>query len=116
MMNNNNIVKLTDLQLINELIKRNGYCDAPCITRREGIWHEVLVEAGTDETVMITFHDDALKEIKMQADNTKDTLLLKVKMDILIKLQGIVKLQAPGNEELKAEIYYAVDDAFKEVK
>jgi hypothetical protein len=53
--------------------------------------------------------------------NNKDTegcndLLIKAKMSILVKLQGIVKLQAPGNEELRREIYYSIiDDTFKDI-
>ena len=58
-----NLKPFTDLQLINELVHRNGIGDAPTKTIRCGEWCEVLVAAGNDETIYITFPDEALEPI-----------------------------------------------------
>jgi hypothetical protein len=55
-----------------------------------------------------------LRELIVCETTGCNVLLLKTKMTILAKLQGLTKLHAPGNKELKREIYwYVIDDSFK---
>lgn len=60
------LTNYSDLNLLNELIKRNGINEAPRLTKRHGEWCEVLVAAGNDEIISICFPDEAIEAICKQ--------------------------------------------------
>ena len=52
----------TDVQLLTELIRRNGSCEAPTkISLTKGDWKECLVGIGKDNTASIYIDADAIK-------------------------------------------------------
>lgn len=61
------VSQATDLELLQELISRNGHAQAPTkVLRFDKQARETLVAAGKDETVTITFYPDALKEMGLE--------------------------------------------------
>lgn len=60
MAENNQLSKFTILELIREIVKREGYAHAPIKTVRHGTHYEVLFAIGDDEAGHIIFTDDAL--------------------------------------------------------
>ena len=52
----------TDVQLLAELVKRNGAYEAPAkISLTKGEWQECLVGIGKDNTASIYIDSDAIK-------------------------------------------------------
>ena len=58
---NKELKQYSDIELLKELIQRNGHNDAPVATRRHGVWNETLIEIGSDETAKVLFTEDALE-------------------------------------------------------
>ena len=57
------ISQATDIELLAELVSRNGHAEAPTKTVRIRKFREVLVGIGTRETAHIVFHQDVLREL-----------------------------------------------------
>lgn len=55
-----------DIQLLKELIRRNGFSDAPTKVTRQGEWSSVLLAVGKDETAEIILTGDALAYLGMR--------------------------------------------------
>jgi len=58
-----NLKNTTDLQLLSELIRRNGVDTASAVTRRSGDWTESIIGVGVDNVAYITMTDESLEKI-----------------------------------------------------
>lgn len=55
----------SDIELLKELIKRNGFQPAPTRTQRHGEWHSTIVGIGKDEIAEICLTDEAMRELSL---------------------------------------------------
>ena len=60
------VSQATDLELLQELISRNGHEQAPTKVSRGRDFRESLVAIGKDETAYITFNRDALSALCLE--------------------------------------------------
>jgi hypothetical protein len=61
------VSQATDLELLQELISRNGHEMAPTkVVRFDRLSRETLVAVGKSNTAHITFHQDALQELGLE--------------------------------------------------
>lgn len=63
----------TDIQLLTELVRRNGYGKAPINTSRFSPHSETLIAIGKDHTANISMDNDALR-VLMSAPEEKGYL------------------------------------------
>lgn len=55
-----NLANFSDMELLMELIQRNGFSKAPVKTLRYDVWHECLIAIGSNETASICLTDEAM--------------------------------------------------------
>jgi len=59
-----NIDQFSDIELLCELVKRNGKATAAHTTRRQGVHYETLVAVGKDNCAYIVLTDDGFEELQ----------------------------------------------------
>ena len=63
-----NISSYTDIELLNELVKRSDVLESPQVTSWGEGMLEALVAVGNDETASIFLHEDAIKFMDKPVD------------------------------------------------
>jgi len=60
--------KYSDIELLKELVTRNGKSEAPVKTKRYGPHFETLVAVGNDHTAKITMDDEAMEVMNVNTN------------------------------------------------
>ena len=67
-----NLQGYTEIELLNELIKRNDTTRTPTVTSWGEGMREALVAVGNDETASIFLHEDAIEYMNKPVDNQEE--------------------------------------------